>query len=282
LKFAFLWLDQIRLAIMTTRDYVVVPHKEGFRITIKKKKTPISKIVYDHIAGYDSVAAANLDVFRYQEHVAVGKHHSSFIPQTSVPQQTPSKQLKVANESMRRVKQRLNEQELHGVAYDLKLSGLKKKYSLYLKNYSGLNNPPLLFVDWEILFMRKTPEQRARYFRSTCRGALMRDQISLGDITSPDTDIRVKGLQNSMRYMTQSIEHVTKQNQKLSDQFNRLSSCIRLKIVVFFSINKLIKYFFFTIFTNYLVPPSLCYLLLSFTTKAIVLVKLKLICLRAS
>ncbi len=91
----------------------MVPHKDDFRITIKKKKTPISKIIYDHIAGYDTVAAANLDVFRYQEHVAAGKHHSSFIPQTSVPQQTPSKKLKVANESMRKDSMNKNYMESH-------------------------------------------------------------------------------------------------------------------------------------------------------------------------
>ena len=216
---------------MTTREYDVTPHNDGFRIIIKKKKTSTSKVEYDYLLGYLTEAAANLDVLRYQRHVADNKRHISFTRLVSVPDQTPSKRIKIANELMRRTKQGLVDQKFFGTAHNLKMRGLKNQYSLYVAKRSGFDKPPLPFVEWEDLYVRKTPDQRARHFRQTARGALIRDNASLGDLSSPDTDTRVKGLHNSMRYMTQSIEHVKRLNLKLNDQFNKLVSSIRLLIV---------------------------------------------------
>ena len=213
---------------MTTREYSVGAQGRFFRITIKKKRNATANVSYDFLCGYDTEEAANLDVLRYQEHVAANKFHSSFIRQTSLPKQTPRKKLKIANESMRRVRQRLDEKAVFGTAYKFKILGLSNKYASYVAECAGNGATPLQFEVWEDLFTRKTPEQRARYFRCTCRNAVMRDQTSLEDIASVDTDIQVKGLLNSMHYMHQSLERVTQQNVVLATYFNKLSLSMRL------------------------------------------------------
>jgi hypothetical protein len=229
---------------MTTREYSVEPHKDYFRITIKKRKHATSNLSYEHLFGYVTEEAANLDVMRYKDHIAANKYHSSFVRQVTVPEGTHPKKVKEANESMRRVHQKLKDQAVFGTAYNSKIRGLKNKYNSYVTKCAGVNKPPLAFDEWEDLYARKTPEQRERYFRLTCRDAVMRDQASLGNIASSDSESQIKGLQNAMRYMHQSIERVAKQNLELSDHFNKLCSSIRLYLVVILNIDKYFRIYF--------------------------------------